>query len=471
MSPKLRQLRREQFSRALQARIHRHESRISRNLVYCSADLEAGGDHAKAADSPVPDEVRQFYKMRLRDAAAFDQPYLQMADFFDHRPDDVVEVRWEITELDVLMLHRALDHHLADWQVLPPISLQPDLFRPVENMAVETTPGGWDLAPVECRRFWRHADGRRLAVEFREYLEHKFRVGFMVRRRDHHFIRQLWPVLERWMDAHHYLKGQKFSADGRLLELPAADTWANLVLPNSLRQALIDNTKGLFERADIHRRHQLPLRRGVLLHGPPGTGKTMIGRALARDAGSTFIVVAASDIEEPADVRRVFLLARRLAPTILFFEDLDLIGANRWGDSSRQVLGELLTCLDGIESPDGVIVVATTNDLTAIESALKERPSRFDVVLEVPPLDRDLSEVYIHRWMEQRGFSMTPGATRALRRNRITGAEAQEVCVAASLHAIGRSAEYPGWQVTAEDFAHAERHLPIGKQPRIGFGG
>jgi len=76
-------------------------------------------------------------------------------------------------------------------------------------------------------------------------------------------------------------------------------------------------------------------------------------------------------------VRRVFLLARRLAPTILFFEDLDLNGANRHGDGSRQILGELLTCLDGIESPDGVVVVATTNDLSAIEPALKGRPSRF----------------------------------------------------------------------------------------------
>jgi SpoVK/Ycf46/Vps4 family AAA+-type ATPase len=124
--------------------------------------------------------------------------------------------------------------------------------------------------------------------------------------------------------------------------------------------------------------------------------------------------------------------------------------------------------MDGIESPEGVVVVATTNDLSAIEPALKDRPSRFDLVVEVPPLDMAMGTLYIRDWMTRRGISMPEGCGDLLSRHRVTGAEVQEICLAASLRAMERSpAELV---VTAEDFQHAEQRLRAERQPRIGFG-
>jgi len=469
MGQKPRSARWKRFSPGYQKRSHRHEDRISRNPEYRDADRTSNGGGSSCSQDPPCDEVRQFYRMRLRDAAAFDRPWLRLAEFFDNDPSNVVQIEWTIPAVDVLMLSRALSHFLADWNELPATPNMCDLFRPLKHLAVEVKRGCWDHVPIECRRFWRHEDGRRLCVEIEEHTRGEFTVSFMVRKDEHQFARELWPKLECWMDANHYLKRQKICADGRLLPPQEGDVWERLILPPETKRSILENTVALFKRAEAHRRFQLPLRRGVLLHGPPGTGKTMIGRALAGDAESTFIVAAASDVEEPADVRRIFLLARRLAPTILFFEDLDLIGANRHGDGSRQVLGELLTCLDGIESPDGVVVVATTNDLGAIEPALKDRPSRFDVVLEVPPLDQTMGGLYIREWMDRRGISMPEGRADLLTRQRITGAEAQELCLAASLRAMERSSG--SLAVTAEDFHHAEQCLRAERQPRIGFGG
>ena len=109
----------------------------------------------------------------------------------------------------------------------------------------------------------------------------------------------------------------------------------------------------------------------------------MIGKVLASQGLATFIYATAADCESLPSMRHLFQLARRLHPTILFLEDLDLFGADRYSQLRTGPLGELLAQMDGLEENDGLIIVATTNDLDAIEPALKDRPSRFDVVLEI----------------------------------------------------------------------------------------
>jgi transitional endoplasmic reticulum ATPase len=156
------------------------------------------------------------------------------------------------------------------------------------------------------------------------------------------------------------------------------------VISDAIREALQRNCVDLLAHAPLYRANGVPLRRGIVLHGPPGTGKTMIGRALAQRCGVTFILATPGMLNEPADVRRVFMWGRRFAPSILFFEDFDLVAGNRHNTGRREIVGEFLSCLDGVDSRDGIIAIATTNDLKAIEPALKERPNRFDCVLEIP---------------------------------------------------------------------------------------
>ncbi|MCE4621575.1 MAG: proteasome-activating nucleotidase [Desulfurococcales archaeon] len=135
--------------------------------------------------------------------------------------------------------------------------------------------------------------------------------------------------------------------------------------------------------------------KGVLLYGPPGTGKTLLAKAVARESNAVFIRVVASEFvnkfigEGARLVREVFRLARRKAPTIIFIDEIDAIGARRLdlgtsGDREVQrTLVQLLSEMDGFDPLDNVKVIAATNRIDLLDDALL-RPGRFDRLIEIP---------------------------------------------------------------------------------------
>jgi len=140
--------------------------------------------------------------------------------------------------------------------------------------------------------------------------------------------------------------------------------------------------------------------KGVLLIGPPGTGKTLLSRAVAGEAGVPFFSISASEFIEAivgvgaSRVRDLFVKARQAAPAIVFIDELDAIGRSRGGnvrigghDEQEQTLNQVLTEMDGFDSREGVIVLAATNRVDVLDSALL-RPGRFDRRVTVLPPDR-----------------------------------------------------------------------------------
>lgn len=131
---------------------------------------------------------------------------------------------------------------------------------------------------------------------------------------------------------------------------------------------------------------------GILLYGPPGCSKTMIGKALATESGLNFIAVKGPELfnkwvgESERGVREVFRKARQAAPSILFFDEIDALAVERGAGQSTvgdRVLAQLLTELDGIEKLDGVTLIAATNRPDMIDKALM-RPGRLDSIIYVP---------------------------------------------------------------------------------------
>jgi cell division protease FtsH len=142
--------------------------------------------------------------------------------------------------------------------------------------------------------------------------------------------------------------------------------------------------------------------RGVLLAGRPGTGKTLLARAVAGEAGVPFFSVSASEFVEAivgigaSRVRDLFKQAKEAQPAIIFIDELDAIGRSRsagqagfgGNDEREQTLNQILTEMDGFESGAAVIVVAATNRAEVLDAALL-RPGRFDRRVTVPPPDKD----------------------------------------------------------------------------------
>lgn len=142
--------------------------------------------------------------------------------------------------------------------------------------------------------------------------------------------------------------------------------------------------------------------RGVLLHGPPGCGKTMIARAIATSLSSSFFSISAASVfqmylgESERVIRDLFALARQKAPAVIFIDEIDAMVGKRgqFTGVSERVLSTFLNEMDGVTTLQDVVVVAATNRLKALDEALC-RPGRFDCIIEVLPSQtiQDIAEI------------------------------------------------------------------------------
>jgi len=212
--------------------------------------------------------------------------------------------------------------------------------------------------------------------------------------------------------------------------------------------------------------------KGVLLIGSPGTGKTLIAKAVAGEAGVPFFSISGSDFVEmfvgvgASRVRDLFEQAKKNSPCIIFIDEIDAVGRHRGSglggghDEREQTLNQLLVEVDGMESSEGVIIIAATNRPDVLDSAL-QRPGRFDrtVMVDLPDFKGRLEILKVHtrnvkiaddvdlKEMANR----TPGAS---------GADIQNMINEAALFAARKKRS----AVTQQDLRYAQEKVTFGKE-------
>ena len=186
---------------------------------------------------------------------------------------------------------------------------------------------------------------------------------------------------------------------------------------------------------------------GVLLHGPPGTGKTMMAKAVASETDATFIKMAGSELvqkfigEGSRLVRDLFQVATEREPSIIFIDEIDAIASKRTesktsGDAEVQrTMMQLLSEMDGFEDRGEIRIIAATNRFDMLDRAIL-RPGRFDRLIEVPNPDQEGREKILQ--IHTRGMSVDDVDFEALARDTdgYSGAEIESVCTEAGMFAI-----------------------------------
>ena len=256
-------------------------------------------------------------------------------------------------------------------------------------------------------------------------------------------------------------------------ELAASD----VILPDGLLQKVSDHALGIAEHRESLSEYGQHLKRGILLYGKPGTGKTHTVRyLLSQSEGATAILLSGGSL---ARISEAATMARALQPSIVVLEDCDLIAEDRsFGHGPQPLLFEVLDAMDGLDSDADVAFVLTTNRVDMLERALAQRPGRVDLAVEIPlpaPAERtELVKLYA------RGIPFSPAAVQdaAERTEGTTASFARELVrravVAAALEGVPVADGHLGQAVDglmADGEALTRSLLGSGPGEGDGFGG
>jgi hypothetical protein len=189
-------------------------------------------------------------------------------------------------------------------------------------------------------------------------------------------------------------EGGCWDKDEDLLKAIKGATFENLILENNLGQHILADLQRFFSSKEIYVSYGLPWKRGVLLVGPPGNGKTHAVKALINSLGKACLYVKSfkdDDGDDESNIKRVYERARKIAPCIIVLEDLDsqLTPKNR---------SFFLNELDGFATNNGILTLATTNYPEKLDPAITHRPSRFDRKYHFDLPGQAVRAAYLAQW-------------------------------------------------------------------------
>ncbi|MGD0496662.1 MAG: CDC48 family AAA ATPase [Candidatus Bathyarchaeia archaeon] len=263
-----------------------------------------------------------------------------------------------------------------------------------------------------------------------------------------------------------------------LVETPNV-TWNDIGGLEELKQELKEAIEWPLKYAGIFEEAGAKPPKGILLCGPPGTGKTLLAKAVAKESEANFIHVKGPALmnkfvgESEKGVRETFRKAKQTAPCIIFFDEIDALVPKRGSGSadshvSERVISQFLTEMDGLEELHGVMILAATNRIDIIDPAVL-RPGRFDLLLQVPPPDKEARlEIFkIHTAKNPLAKDVSLEDL-VVETEGCTGADIEAICREATMRTIRRhlnniikqeSRKPPKLEVTMDDLREAIRKM------------
>ena len=213
-------------------------------------------------------------------------------------------------------------------------------------------------------------------------------------------------------------------------------TFADVGGLDELKESIKLNIIYPFQHPELYRAYGKKLGGGILLYGPPGCGKTYIARATAGESHANFISISLTDVldmyigNSEKNLHEIFELARRKAPSVIFIDEIDALGASRQQINyhGRTLVNQLLSELDGIKSDnEGILLLGATNTPWYLDPALK-RPGRFDRILFVPPPDLKARMEIFKIYLKEKPMVNIDFMKLAKKTEKYSGADIRGVC-------------------------------------------
>ena len=263
-----------------------------------------------------------------------------------------------------------------------------------------------------------------------------------------------WEILEEHFYSFGPLKAAVFEPSWSFLPR-VSDEAKMLVLEPEVVSKIDQHLYKWMDRVESYRDRGLSTSRGIILAGPPGVGKTLFVKSLVeKTTDHTTIVVSADDINCSGDIKEVFMLARKLAPSLIVLEDAEFCGIDRSYRYSSMI-GEILQAMDGMNPNKGVITIATTNLIETLDPAIRDRPGRFDHVIQIGPPSlktrQQLLETYAVKFNIDPKVSMSQVAQST---EGFTGAFLKELLVNAELRSKDGTITIGDFQDANDDISH-----------------
>jgi transitional endoplasmic reticulum ATPase len=246
-----------------------------------------------------------------------------------------------------------------------------------------------------------------------------------------------------------------------LVEIPNIK-WKDIGGLEEVKQQLKEAVEWPLKFPDSFKKLGVKPPKGILLYGAPGTGKTLLAKAVANESEANFILVKGPELlskwvgESEKAVRKVFHRARQTSPTIIFFDEIDSLAPRRGLSSdshvTERVVNQLLTEMDGLEDLNDIVIIAATNRPDIVDTALL-RPGRFDRIILTPAPDKKTREEIfkVHtRKMPLKNIDLTKLAEKT---SGYVGADIEAVCREAAINALRR--DIKSKEVTNKDFEEA----------------
>ena len=230
-----------------------------------------------------------------------------------------------------------------------------------------------------------------------------------------------------------------------LVQIPPDISWDQIGGLEEVKKIIIESIVYGIQKPDAYKAAGIRPAKGLLLYGPPGTGKTLLAKAVANQCGANFIAVRGPELrskwfgESEEKIRFIFAKAREVAPAIIFFDEIDSLGAARGRDVSGisdSLVNQLLTEMDGIETLENVFVIAATNAAELLDPALL-RPGRFDMQVFIPlPDEETRKSIFLVHTRTIPVDKKVEVVELAHLTNGFSGADISEVCRLAALTAL-----------------------------------